>query len=164
MTVFRQQHCPNRPPQEHNLQRQRGFTLVELLVVVAILTALTLMALAAFGDIKRKVYSARAMEELRAIEKVIAGYSLESGTLPTSLAQLNQGEFLDPWRNPYVYVRLSDGGPPRKDLAVVSINTDYDLYSKGGDGLTAQLLSNPKSFDDIIRGADGAFMGLGASY
>ncbi|GFO63311.1 prepilin-type N-terminal cleavage/methylation domain-containing protein [Geomonas paludis] len=164
MTVFRQHHCPNRPSQEHNLQRQRGFTLVELLVVVAILSALTLMALAAFGDVKRKVYSARAMEELRGIEKAIAAYSLETGALPANLAQLNQGQFLDPWKNPYVYVRLSDGGPPRKDTAVVSINTDYDLYSIGNDGLTDQLLSDPKSFDDILRGADGAFVGVGEAY
>lgn len=131
---------------------------------MAMLGILSTLAMAAYGEIKAKVYTTRAIEELRGIEKLIAGYTVETGGLPAKLSQLNQGQLLDPWKRPYVYVRLSDGGPPRKDTAVMSINTEYDLYSMGSDGVSAQLLSDAKSKDDILRGADGAFVGAGESY
>jgi hypothetical protein len=38
------------------------------------------------------------------------------------------------------------------------------LYSRGKDGLTNRILTHVASLDDVIRGNDGAFLGLAAKY
>jgi general secretion pathway protein G len=73
---------------------------------------------------------------------------------------------LDPWGAPYVYLNL-DGVPiglMRKDQALVPINSDYDLYSKGPDGASVAPLTAMASRDDIVRGNNGAFIGVAADY
>jgi general secretion pathway protein G len=46
----------------------------------------------------------------------------------------------------------------------VPLNSDYDLYSRGKDGLSQPRITDPVSLDDVIRGNDGAFLGLAAKY
>ena len=73
---------------------------------------------------------------------------------------------LDPWGTPYEYLNL-DGvpiGQMRKDQALVPINSDYDLYSKGPDGLSQKPLTAAPSRDDIVRGNDGSFIGVAEDY
>ena len=142
-----------------------GFTIIEIIVTIMIVAALATIALSSYGDIKRRVQQARCMEELRNIEQTISAYVIEKGTLPDTLNDLGQGVFRDPWGRPVVYVNIIKGGLPRKDVgAANNVNSDFDLYSKGFDNLTNQLLSDPTSEDDILRGADGTFMGLGINY
>jgi general secretion pathway protein G len=67
-----------------------------------------------------------------------------------------------------VYLRIR-GNPiatfkSRRDQFLVPINTDYDLYTRGKDGKTQPVLTHSFSLDDVIRGNDGAFLGLAAKY
>jgi general secretion pathway protein G len=55
-------------------------------------------------------------------------------------------------------------GPLRKDGKLNPLNTDYDLYSVGADGLSAGPLTAMQSRDDIVRANNGAFVGLGEDY
>ena len=73
---------------------------------------------------------------------------------------------LDPWGLPYEYLNL-DGVPigmMRKDQALVPINSDYDLYSKGPDGASIMPLTAPMSRDDVVRANNGAFIGIASDY
>ena len=61
------------------------------------------------------------------------------------------------------------GGAPaiadaRKDRFLAPINSDYDLYSVGPDGLTRPPLQNKDSRDDIIRAANGSYFGPAESF
>ena len=40
------------------------------------------------------------------------------------------------------------------------VNSDYDLYSRGADGLTAPGLTSPTGSDDIIRAQNGMYVGI----
>ena len=44
------------------------------------------------------------------------------------------------------------------------LNTDYDLYSMGKDGMSAPALTDDVSKDDIIRADDGVYTGLASAY
>lgn len=44
------------------------------------------------------------------------------------------------------------------------LNTDFDLYSVGKDGLSKATLAPPQSHDDIIRANNGRFIGLASDY
>lgn len=143
---------------------EAGYSLLELLIAMVMILILSTMALSTYAQIKQKVKEASQKEELRGIEKAITGYAIEKGTLPDSLNDLQQGAFLDQWENPVVYVNLQKGGVPRKDVAVNNLNTDFDLYSKGADGATNEMLSHPTSSDDVVRGGNGNFVGMAAIY
>jgi general secretion pathway protein G len=55
-------------------------------------------------------------------------------------------------------------GEVRKDRFLVPINSDYDLYSMGPDGESRAPLQAEPSRDDVIRGGDGAFIGLASDF
>jgi general secretion pathway protein G len=146
----------------------RGFTLVELAIAIAIigvLAALTLNQYLAYIDRVRVV---RAVVELKDISSQLDPISFEGGALPNTLASVGLGSHLDPWGRAYVYLKIRGNpaalGRSRRDQFLVPINSDYDLYSRGKDGLTNVVITNPTSLDDVIRGNDGAFLGLAAKY
>jgi len=55
-------------------------------------------------------------------------------------------------------------GRARKDRFLVPINSDFDLYSMGRDGESVPPLAAPKSRDDVVRAANGAFVGLASKF
>lgn len=52
----------------------------------------------------------------------------------------------------------------RKDRFLVPINTDFDLYSMGKDGKSVPSLTAAASRDDVVRAANGAFIGLASRF
>jgi general secretion pathway protein G len=146
----------------------RGFTLVELVVAVAILGVLAALTLSEYLAYIERVRVARAVIELKDISAQIDPIAFEGGALPNSLADVGIVGRNDPWGRPYVYLKIR-GNPiaafrSRQDQFLVPINTDYDLYSRGKDGRTQVRLTHPFSLDDVVRGNDGAFLGLAAKY
>jgi len=136
----------------------RGFTLVELLVVSAIIGVLATMVVPSYRYFVLKTQITRAKAEIRSMEKDISAYTLEKGGLPTALTDLGRGVLLDPWKRPYEYSLV----PVR--MSATPLNTDFDLYSKGPDGASAVLLSDPTSLDDIVRASDGGYVGTAADF
>ena len=97
----------------------------------------------------------------------IKAYELNNNALPDDLSAINRAGDLDPWERPYVYTNLSTAkgkGAARKDHKPDPINSDYDLYSLGKDGMTKPQISHKLSLDDVIRASDGKFIGLAKDF
>ena len=129
----------------------------------------TLSALAmgiGFAAIKRARIT-RAIGDLRSLDTDIRVYHLRHGRYPATLADARTPVPNDPWGRPYVYTDLSQRGSrgrARKDRRLNPINADFDLYSVGEDGRTATPLNARFSRDDVIRGREGAFLGLASEF
>ncbi len=148
-----------------HLQGAIGFTLVELLIAVAILGILASIAVPLGASYIYRSQIARAKSDIWTMEKAITSHFITKNVYPDTLDEIGYGDFHDPWGFPYRYlVLLTDKkgavGKARKDRFLVPLNTDYDLYSVGRDGLTVSPLVAPVSRDDIIRANEGAFVGL----
>jgi general secretion pathway protein G len=144
---------------------QRGLTLIELLIVIAVIATLATIALLLYYNFSYQAQIARAVADIANISSEIQTFHMMNEQLPTSLAQINRSTFLDPWGRPYEYLDLTLGvGQPRKDGALHPINSDFDLYSKGRDGVSSAPLTASASRDDIIRANDGQFIGLASNY
>lgn len=149
---------------------QRAFTLIELIVTVAIIGVLASIAIPAYQDYVDKAKTVHAILDIRNIGRLLQDYFSDNNKYPSSLAEINADTMLDPWRNPYQYLNLSDPnikgakGKARKDHNLVPINSDFDLYSMGKDGESVSPLTAKASQDDIIRANDGRFIGSASKY
>lgn len=154
---------------------QCGFTIVELVVVMAILGVLVFLAIPSYNDLKDKARGARAITEIREVEKIINAYAIDKGGVyPTQLSDLDQkaiGQMNDPWGTPYVYTNIANAATlvprpaaPRVDDIGEPLNTDFDLISKGADRDSHTNVTDAVSQDDIVRSGDGGFVGIAKEY
>jgi general secretion pathway protein G len=123
-------------------RNNRGFTLIEILVVVVILGILAAIVVPRFLDKPDEARITKAKADIKGVEQALGMFKLDNGFFPTTeqgLAALveqptvgriptkfQQGGYLkkvpvDPWGKPYVF--LSPG-----------IHGDFDIISYGGDG------------------------------
>jgi general secretion pathway protein G len=145
----------------------RGFTLVEILIVMAIIMTVSAMAVPSLQAAIDDARIAKAVADIREMETEILQYQIINGKLPDTLADIDRDTFLDPWGRPYQYLNFADTkgkGKMRKDRFLVPLNSDYDLYSMGKDGESVPPLTAKVSQDDILRANDGAFIGLASTY
>lgn len=140
-----------------------GFTLVELIVVCAILGVLAMMAIPSMKSYIRTAKNNACASDLRVIDKAVIAYFIEKNVLPASLNDVGLGAQLDPWKRPYVYYVNSGVDPDPlalKDISgVIVLNKDYDIYSVGEDGLS-NVAPDATTVDDVTRSNDGSFVGV----
>jgi len=151
-----------------------GFTLVEMMATVVVIAILAGIATKRVREAIYGAQVARAATDVRAIEQDVQDYLAGHGSYPPDLVTIGDSGLMDPWGNPYQYLRISSvglgggggggGGGQRQDLFGAPLNSDFDLYSMGRDGQSAAGLSAGPSRDDVVRANDGAFSGLAASY
>lgn len=122
----------------------RGFTLIELMVVIVILGILAGLVVPKFMDSPEEARRTKAAVQIQSIEQALKLYKLDNGQYPSTeqglqalveppsvgrLAKkwrtggyLEKGKVpLDPWDNEFVYI--SPG-----------LHSDFDLMSYGPDG------------------------------
>lgn len=141
-----------------------GYTLLELMFAVAIAVVLTLIAISQFSKAIERSKVGSAMADISEIQMEIERYrSNNAYKLPDAMIS----DRLDPWGRPYFYTKLEGvkgHGSARKDRALNPLNTDYDLFSAGKNGVYKPQVSQKDSLDDIIRARNGAYVGLAEDF
>ncbi len=124
----------------HRSTRRRGFTLVEILLVVMIIGILAALVIPRIVGRGRDAQIQKALADVNGgIKTTLGMYEVDTGGYPKSLNDLVtqpsdvrnwKGPYfdppavpMDPWGHPYVYVYPGRHNP-----------TSYDLYSWGPDG------------------------------
>lgn len=123
-------------------KRERGFTLIEIMVVVVILAVLGALVVPKILENVDKARVTRAQSDIRAIQTALDLYRLDNFKYPTTeqglqalvtqptdpnINNYRSGGYLpslpkDPWNRPYQYVSPGPGG------------RDYEITSYGRDG------------------------------
>jgi len=137
----------------------------DTIVVTAAGLIVASFAIPAFNGYVERSRVARAVSDIGTMSLKLHQWQRNGNTLPSRLAEVGLAG-VDPWGRPYVYVRVADASRTqlRKDGQLVPINTDFDLYSLGPDGVSALALPAAPSQDDVVRAANGAYIGLAANY
>jgi general secretion pathway protein G len=144
------------------------------MLVTTIIGTLAAIAAPALQDVLEKARVAAAIGDIKTLEiEIVQWEALNYGEPPTSLAAVGRATLVDPWGNPYQYLpfppdpdkggRKAPGGA-RKDRFLVPINSSFDLYSMGKDGVTSAPLTAKNAKDDVIRANDGGYVGLAEGY
>jgi general secretion pathway protein G len=124
------------------LKKDRGFTLIEIMVVLIIIGLLAGIVVPKLMGRTEEAKHTKTMVQIKNLESALDLYKLDSGNYPSTEQGLQalvekpaigeipknwkEGGYIDkipkdPWSNPYVYI--SPG-----------VHGDYDLYSYGADG------------------------------
>jgi len=146
-----------------------GWTIVELVIAMAIISTLAGIAIPLYTDAAERARIIKAVADVRVLEGEIGVFEVTNGRLPDSLDEIGRGTLRDPWGNGYEFLNFSTAGNGgtsrmRKDRFLVPLNSTYDLYSQGKDGDSRAPLSASASRDDVIRANDGGYIGLASAY
>ncbi len=144
-----------------------GFTLIEMVSALVIASILFSLAVTTYSSVGRTSRIQQAIVDIVDIQTRIDNYTMTNDAPPPTLAAVGKAGATDPWGRLYVYRPFPPSGPggaARKDRFLVPLNTLYDLYSVGPDGLTAPSLRAVESADDVVRANDGSYVGLGSNY
>jgi general secretion pathway protein G len=158
-----------------------GFTLIELLIAILIVLTLAGIAVPLTTEYIHQANVVRTITEIRMVEKEIISFETERGYYPggktpgmlQSMHEIGKDQFKDPWGTPYQYRNLAQGPHAgdkpkycRRDRSYNPLNYDFDLYSVGPDRQvpTHNQITANKGADDIVRAANGRYVGVGAKF
>ena len=108
--------------------QQAGFTLVELLTVIAIIALLAALILGLAGNAQKSAARNKAGAEIEQLSTFITDYQMKYGQVPPTFASLSNelmktkhelSDLLDPWGMSYNYTNSS--------------KVTFYLWSYGGD-------------------------------
>lgn len=114
-----------------DVKKQRGFTLIEIMVVVVIIGMLATMILPKVLGRQDEAFIAKVKSDIRAMSSSAKLYKLDNFKYPNALSDLVTGGskgrgYLDkvpkdPWGNEYQYANPGS-------------HFDFDIWSSGADG------------------------------
>jgi prepilin-type N-terminal cleavage/methylation domain-containing protein len=73
-------------------RRQAGFTLVELLVVIAVLGVLTTIAMTVYNNVQARSRVAKAEADTRTLSGAIGTFNAHMGQMPSALTDLTSAQ------------------------------------------------------------------------
>ena len=147
-----------------------GFTIIELLLIVAILATLLVVALPGFQRMFDRARTSQACADIAIMGTRISDHFMDYGQYPETLEEIDFPKLHDPYGFGYEYLVILGQdkskiyGKWRKDRFLVPLNYDFDLYSVGKDGETQAPLTAESSHDDIIRANNGRFIDIASKY
>ena len=115
---------------------QRGFSLIEIIVVVVLIGGIVAFAASKILGGQDRANARLAQAQVQTLAEKVQQFQMDTGKLPESLADLakapgdaegwlgpyaREPELVDPWKNPYTY-------------KVPGENAPFDLASLGADG------------------------------
>jgi len=140
-------------------RNQRGFTLIELMIVIVIIGILATLLIPRIMERPEEARRIKAKADIKTIESALKLYKIDSGTYPTTEQGLEalikkpetspvpkkwrEGGYLegnavpkDPWSNAYYY---TSPGPDGRDYEIISYGNDGE---PGGTGRDADVSSS----------------------
>ena len=122
----------------------RGFTLIELMIVVVILGILALVVVPNVMDRPDEARQIKAKSDIQSLETALRLFKLDNGFYPSTeqglqalVAKPTTGKIPKKWNKPYIEKGKLPKDPWGNDFVYLSpgLHGDYDIISYGADGV-----------------------------
>lgn len=125
--------APRRSPRGN---RERGFTLMELIIVMAIIAILAVIAIPRYTETVRRAREAVLKQDLETMRTAIDSYTVDKEKAPQSLDDLVQAGYL-------------------KRVPVDPITQSADTWMTDQSGNMTSITESEPGVDDVHSGAQG---------
>ncbi|MFH1825218.1 MAG: prepilin-type N-terminal cleavage/methylation domain-containing protein [Candidatus Firestonebacteria bacterium] len=122
------------------MNKEKGFTLIELMIVIAIIGLLIAIVIPDLLKTRRESEIQSCSASLRGVQSALELYYTHYKYYPEKLVTLltegylSEGSDTDPWHMPYIYEPLSQGGDNEGGSGEGKTASNYLLGSSGPDG------------------------------
>ncbi|GAB6182061.1 hypothetical protein JCM14036_33800 [Desulfotomaculum defluvii] len=149
------------------LRSARGFTMIEILVVIAMIGILATIFVPKITDQLDKPKKSRAMIEIKTMKNALDMYFAENNIYPTTAEAVTEvmnesgvlggkfGKKSDPWGNPYClnikkdsYSIWSGGAIDKTDDNIYTKHDDTEIYVDGKDEAMPELTISSNKAND----------------
>lgn len=113
------------------LRDEKGFTLIEMMIVVAIIAILSAVAIPKFNESLALTNTTRVQADLQSLDTAIAMYRLQTGKYPNDLSDLDD------------YIDVASVQAPTGDVyidGVLTSNNDNENYTLSSDKQNAVFM------------------------
>ena len=137
----------------HNRSWARGFTIVELLIVIVVIAVLATITIIAFNGLQRRAIQSSLQADVNKAKKKVMLYQAENGTYPTAINCTNPSSTeicVEPsGSNTYSYTSLNTSYPPLYALSASNDTLAYQATEstpvQEGSGYSTRCLTSRRS-------------------
>lgn len=118
------------------IKDESGFTLIEMMIVVAIIAVLTAVAIPKFNESLALTNTTRVQADLQSLDTAIAMYRLQNGKLPNDLSDLDE------------YIDVDNVEAPSGDIyidGVLTSNSGDEEYTLTTDKQNASFMGKTRA-------------------
>ena len=65
-------------------KKQKGFTIVELLIVVVVIAILAAITIVSFNGIQTRAFNARVLSDIKSVQQIVEAYNVINGSYPST--------------------------------------------------------------------------------
>jgi len=142
--------------------KKKGFSLIELVIAISIMTIIVGVALPAFSSGVRRQKVLRELQELNDIKESVENYFADTSAFPTAINDLLQNDQgLTGWAGPYYSPRLPSHGSGQTSPTVDEWRSPYAVGLSGSSTCTVTSPGPNKALgnqDDITVTVDVTFI------
>ncbi|QQS69260.1 prepilin-type N-terminal cleavage/methylation domain-containing protein [Candidatus Saccharibacteria bacterium] len=133
-----------------SLKSKKGFTIVELLIVIVVIGILATLVIVTFTGIQQKGRNSQRQTDVKAIQSQVEAFFAQHGFYPT-LADLQSATFVSTYLKGLPPEALKD---PKGPTANIGGTTDSDNYSYVAEGPTGGTVTCDNAVANPLTGGE----------